>query len=273
MTGKPPVKKANLAEAEVQEQPEEDYPDADGDGVDDPGGEDPEEEEKLYPDVPGPGASQQEIGSWMQTAISAHLAYATENEETEVQRGGWIAVKTRIPVGLNAALPAGDVPVPKAEALRKLAQKFGVGPKAKPVTSLQAQGSVKYDADYAADTACTDVFAHERHDDEATQAVTVSGVGGLSLQLMENTHGEVMTTGTQLLPIGKLASKGCLSFVWLQGDEQPTAVELPTETVAKIHDAIGNRERLKVRNYIPYFTPQEGDQHRQKLKSVTTKND
>ena len=78
------------------------------------------------------------------------------------------------------------------------------------------------------------------------------GITGGSREMTETTAGEIHTTGTQLLPVGKSAEKGIRSFVWLQFETAPVYVKLTEAQVAAIKEVLAEDPRLPVENHIWY---------------------
>ena len=133
----------------------------------------------------------------------------------------------------------------------------------KSVRSAQTLAEQGYSA---ADTAANEVFQWEEEalGEPLSKKVEV-GVTGGTREMTETTAGEIHTTGTQLLPVGKAAKKNIRSFLWVQGEDAPVMSNLTDDEKNAILQIIEGKQRLPVENHIPYVSSVESREIREEL--------
>mgnify|MGYP006271873103 FL=1 len=111
---------------------------------------------------------------------------------------------------------------------------------------------------FAADTAATDVFVNEgNHRGVPKRVVPVGVTDDDEKNLQETSSGEVLSRGTQLMPVGHTCKQDIRSFVWLGGDEEPVYDDLSHEQKEAIRKIVEPNRRLRVVNRIPYIDPDD----------------
>ena len=122
---------------------------------------------------------------------------------------------------------------------------------------------------FAADTAATDVFVNEgNHRGVPKRVVPVGVTDDDEKNLQETSSGEVLSRGTQLMPVGHTCKQDIRSFVWLGGDEEPVYDDLSHEQKEAIRKIVEPNRRLRVVNRIPYIDPDDALDIRKKLEGV-----
>ena len=119
---------------------------------------------------------------------------------------------------------------------------------------------------YTVDTGATDVFANATAADQCVSKVDVAITNGLSTDVCENQHGELMVDGTQLLPPGVAAQQNLRSFIWTQGETAPVFDNIDDpKDLATLREIAAKYRHTEVRGAIPVVSESVGLELREEL--------